>query len=64
MIVAAGAVVVVSVFVVVVVAVVSAVVVAVVVRIMVMVSAHALPSTHRGDLWAIFSFFSHILSIM
>lgn len=61
MIVAAGAVVVVSVFVVV--AVVSAVV-AVVVRIMVMVSAHALPSTHRGDLWAIFSFFSHILSIM
>lgn len=63
MIVAAGDVVVVSV-VVVVVAVVSAVVVAVVVRIMVMVSAHALPSTHRGDLWAIFSFFSHILSIM
>lgn len=61
MIVAAGAVVVVSVFVV---AVVLAVVVAVVVRIMVMVSAHALPSTHRGDLWAIFSFFSHILSIM
>lgn len=61
MIVAAGAVVSVSA---VVVAVVSGAVVTVVVRIMVMVSAHALPSTHRGDLWAYFSFFSHILSIM